>query len=127
MSILFFNVLIKKKSKKNNGNGTFPSNCSSILDYHVMNVEKVEFEFLNLSFSVHSDHSKWAVTQLPNHFIDDSTDGINQGAQVACIGDINRQEDQLTRAGGTVCFLNNTNVWHGYFKLVRDYEKCSLF
>ncbi len=82
-----------------------------------MNIEEVEFDFINLSFSVHKDHSKWAVT----------TSGENStvpASNVACVGDINRQWDQLTRGGGTVCFLNNYNVWSEYHKLVTQIETC---
>jgi deoxyribonuclease-2 len=99
---------------QNNGNGTFPSNCSSDLEYHVMNIEKVKFDFINVNFSVHSDHSKWVVTDTLN---DDQI-------KIACVGDINRQEDQLRRGGGTVCFLNNQNVWNEYHKIVKKFEKC---
>lgn len=106
---------------KNNGNGTFPSNCSSKLNYHVMNIEQVEFNFINISFSVHNDHSKWVVTNELDHFKND-----NDISEIACIGDINRQEDQLRRGGGTVCFLNNHNVWNEYHKTVSKFEDCQF-
>jgi deoxyribonuclease-2 len=105
---------------QNNGNGTFPSNCSSDLEYHVMNIEQVEFDFINVNFSVHNDHSKWVVTAKTETRNDD----LNK---IACIGDINRQTDQLRRGGGTVCFLNNQNVWNEYHKIVSKIEKCPVF
>jgi hypothetical protein len=45
--------------------------------------------------------------------------------KTACIGDINRQEEQFKRSGGTVCFINNENVWAQYHQLVSDIEACS--
>lgn len=93
----------------NNGAGTFDSNCST--QYKVHNIEQVKFDSLGLRFSVHRDHSKWTVS-----------DGLN--AKVACVGDINRQIDQLKRGGGTVCFLNNERVWKQYFNLVDQLEPC---
>ena len=44
--------------------------------------------------------------------------------QSACIGDINRQEEQFKRGGGTVCFLNNPQVWEQYSELVSQIEPC---
>jgi hypothetical protein len=113
----------------NNGAGTLKSNCSQTIKYHVMNVEEVKFDFLNLKFSVHHDHSKWAVTSLNKQQINNAFDlgnnfNIDQSVKIACIGDINRQEEQFKRSGGTVCFLNNENVWNQYFSIVNDVEKC---
>ncbi len=82
-----------------------------------MNIEEVEFDFINLNFSVHNDHSKWTVTTKSDTNNDEMT-------KIACIGDINRQEDQLRRGGGTVCFLNNQNVWNEYHKIVSKIETC---
>jgi hypothetical protein len=92
----------------NNGAGTLDSNCS--YHYQVHNIEQVKFESIGLRFSVHRDHSKWAVTSGSN--------------KVACVGDINRQEEQFRRAGGTVCFARNENVWHQYSQLVDQIEPC---
>jgi deoxyribonuclease II len=44
----------------NNGAGTLSSNCS--IKFQVHNIEEVKFETIGIHFSVHSDHSKWAVT-----------------------------------------------------------------
>jgi hypothetical protein len=125
----------------NNGAGTLTSNCSSSLKYHVMNVETVGFDSFNVKFSVHHDHSKWAVTTSTNgnildHMnmfvdfyssIDESQEaGINvaDAVKITCIGDINRQSEQFKRSGGTVCFSNNTNVWSLYSKLVTSIVSC---
>lgn len=114
-----------------NGAGTLRSNCSTNTEYHVLNIESVRIEAANLKFSVHNDHSKWTVSDLTenlSHFIhaeyDDAENYEDQAGQIACIGDINRQKDQFKRAGGTVCFMNNQNVWEEYHKLVSDVEQC---
>ena len=57
------------------------------------------------------DHSKWVISNGTSY-------------KVACIGDINRQEDQLKRAGGTVCFVNNDKVWSQFNDLVNQIEPC---
>ena len=113
----------------NNGAGTLKSNCSKNLEHHVMNVEEVKFDFLNLKFSVHHDHSKWAVTSFNTEKLfnmDVNNFEINAGVDVkiACVGDINRQEEQFKRSGGTVCFLNNESVWTQYFGIVSNVEQC---
>ena len=85
-----------------------------------MNIEEVKFDILNLKFSVHHDHSKWAVTSFSDNV-------AGQKVKIACIGDINRQEEQFKRSGGTVCFLNNENVWKQYSYIVNDVEQCKKF
>lgn len=104
----------------NNGRGTLQSNCSTEIDYQVHNVEQVNFGSFGVRFSVHHDHSKWAVTT------DKRANSFRMGSpqDVACIGDINRQEEQYKRAGGTVCFVDNRNVWQQYSKLVDQVEPC---
>ena len=101
----------------NNGAGTLKSNCSSA--YQVNNIEKLKLDILGLKFSVHNDHSKWAVTSS-----DDIKDKDDDHVKMACVGDINRQEDQYKRGGGTVCFADNIKVWSKYFDLVDDVEQC---
>lgn len=126
----------------NNGRGTLESNCSTEIQFQVHNIEQVNFRDMGVRFSVHQDHSKWAVTsdkKLNNRFgggkiflscfFDNSIGHLKyktflESVQVACIGDINRQEEQFKRAGGTVCFLHNNNVWNQYSKLVAQIEPC---
>ena len=103
----------------NNGRGTLESNCSADIQFEVHNIEEVNFKELGIRFSVHHDHSKWAVTsdkKMKNQF--------GESRQVACIGDINRQEEQFKRAGGTVCFLDNKIIWNQYATLVSEIEPC---
>ena len=116
----------------NNGAGTFSSNCSAQMKYHVMNIQEVKFDFLNLKFSVHHDHSKWAVTSLKSeenifyfayNFVLKKIGIKKDEDKMGCIGDINRQVDQLNRGGGTVCFINEY-VWEQYYNLISDFDKC---
>ncbi|KAH7719140.1 Deoxyribonuclease II family protein [Aphelenchoides avenae] len=55
------------------------------------------------------DHSKWVVTKDPSW---------------VCIGDVNRQESQAKRGGGTVCF-ENKQIWKFMRDAVDTYECCS--
>lgn len=49
---------------------------------------------------------------------------MSKEKKIACVGDINRQEEQFKRGGGTVCFMDNENVWNQYSKLVAQVEPC---
>lgn len=64
------------------GSGTFDSDCSG--SYESRNILGVQFG--GVSWKTTKDHSKWAVA----------------GSWV-CVGDINRQNGQLKRGGGTYC------------------------
>ena len=109
----------------NNGPGTLKSNCTS--PWNVLNIQHIKFEAAELSFSVHNDHSKWAVSYQENSVNDlfyfDELEKV-QVPKFLCIGDINRQLDQFKRAGGTICFINNTRIWEQYSSLVYDVEDC---
>lgn len=65
-----------------------------------------------VEFRETKDHSKWAVTAKT---ID----------QWVCIGDINRQEHQRLRAGGTIC-TQDVYLCEAFFQLVGKIEKCHL-
>ncbi|XP_041033347.1 deoxyribonuclease-2-alpha-like [Carcharodon carcharias] len=87
---------------------TLPSNCSR--SYAVYNVKTITFP-TDISFSCHVDHSKWCVTR--------------PGGDVkwTCIGDINRDEAQEHRGGGTVC-TDDPVVWHSFLSLVSSCQSC---
>ena len=109
------------------GAGTLKSNCSANLRYHVNNIEELSLDFVapGYKFSVHDDHSKWAVTKSNEGFF-----GVGFGksaysdVRIACIGDINRQEEQFKRGGGTMCFVKNENVWREYSRIVQEIQEC---
>jgi deoxyribonuclease-2 len=80
----------------------------------------------HLSYSYTKDHSKWAVTN------DDAPypEGLGAGTsrhpvapRYACIGDINRQESQRKRGGGTACILDES-VWFSLRSLVAVHDAC---
>ena len=83
-----------------------------------------------MKFSVHHDHSKWAVTSLKTEenffgfYLKKLGFKVDDNVKIGCLGDINRQEDQYRRGGGTVCFLSNENLWEQYYNLVNDFESC---
>lgn len=90
------------------GAGNLPSDCSTS-KWKVINVKQVQvtdqYEFATLK-----DHSKWAV----------SVPGDNE---YVCIGDINRQEHQKLRGGGSVCSQLDEIV-NTYRTMVEDIENC---
>ncbi|GAB1607813.1 plancitoxin-1-like [Argonauta hians] len=90
-----------------NGRGKLASFCEG--DYKVFNIRSIGIG--NSSFSQTRDHSKWAITV--------------KGARknIVCIGDINRQEHQMERAGGTVCF-RDPDVWRSFYRAAKTFEKC---
>jgi len=96
-----------------NGIGTMESNCNTT--YPVHNIDQVYFKNYKANFSVHSDHSKWALSYPTTATTTD---------KYICIGDINRQSSQFKRGGGTLCFKNNLNVWQAYHDIIDRVEPC---
>lgn len=94
----------------NKGQGTLPSSCRT--DHSVANVTKVQISSL-VQWDNHKDHSKWAVTTEES------------GSHSVCIGDINRQNGQKVRGGGTVC-VNDENLWRAFHGMVKGAESCGL-
>ncbi|XP_063709606.1 deoxyribonuclease-2-alpha-like isoform X2 [Culicoides brevitarsis] len=90
------------------GTGNMPSNCT--LMNKVMNVDEIEISAASYDFPTLKDHSKWAVS---------ASDDSNW----ICVGDINRQEHQKQRGGGTVC-QNHKKMSKFYRNLVKDVEPC---
>lgn len=84
-----------------------PSDCShsnKVFNVRSLNVDK-------FSFNTTNDHSKWAVS-------DSKSD-----ASWICIGDINRQESQGRRGGGTTCFQNRA-IARLYQSSIETFECC---
>nr|XP_054608258.1 deoxyribonuclease-2-alpha isoform X2 [Nothobranchius furzeri] len=81
------------------------SNCT--LPHHVYNIKEVRFR-RGGAFSDTQDHSKWCVTS------DDSW---------ACIADMNREESQMTRAGGAIC-TDDSAVGKAFGALISKFDEC---
>ncbi|XP_055377891.1 deoxyribonuclease-2-beta [Condylostylus longicornis] len=88
------------------GEGNLPSDCKK--PTYVYNIKSISLNAFNIKFKTTLDHSKWAVSD---------------GNPWICVGDINRQEHQLIRGGGTVCQLNNV-LANIYNKLINEIENC---
>ena len=94
-----------------NGPGKMGSSCKS--KFEVENIDSLDFNLKaggEVKFTTKHDHAKWAL----------SMDGK---LPYLCIGDINRMNTQLVRAGGTVCFLNKT-AWKAFGGIVDSIETC---
>lgn len=88
------------------GPGNIDSNCTK--PTKVYNIKKISIKSQNIEFSTLHDHSKWM------------TSGVND---LICVGDINRQEHQKVRGGGTVC-MQNEKVSKVYQQTIDDVEEC---
>ncbi|CAH1246795.1 DNASE2 [Branchiostoma lanceolatum] len=75
----------------------------------VKNVKKVKLPY-EVEFASSKDKSKWAVT----------TGGKSKWT---CIGDMDRQEREMKRGGGTLC-LKVPGVWQAFTSAVAETEKC---
>jgi deoxyribonuclease II len=90
------------------GKGNLPSNCTK--SSKVYNIESLRFQDRDgVSFDTMKDHSKWL---------------INRDRGLICVGDINRQEHQLVRGGGTVCTTGLQKIATLYNGLIKDVEPC---
>lgn len=90
--------------------GVLPSDCSEgwkVLDITLLNPGQV------FTYKTSQDHSKWAV----------SPTAAGQGGGWVCVGDINRNEAEEKRGGGTVC-LQDPVVWKAYRTAALDCESC---
>jgi len=87
------------------GPGNIDSDCQK--PSKVYNIQEVSFKSVNISFKTMNDHSKWMVNAEHN---------------LICVGDLNRQEHQKVRGGGTVC--QQTKVSSSYASLVKSIENC---
>lgn len=90
------------------GAGNLPSDCNTS-QWKVMNVKGVEVTD-NYRFATMKDHSKWAVS-------------VPGDRDFICVGDINRQEHQKVRGGGSVCSQIDAIV-QIYRVMVQDIESC---
>uniref|UniRef100_UPI0037E91075 deoxyribonuclease-2-alpha n=1 Tax=Semicossyphus pulcher TaxID=241346 RepID=UPI0037E91075 len=94
--------------------GILPSDCSQgwkVLDIKVINPGQT------FTFKASQDHSKWAVSTKA------AGSGPGGGGGWVCVGDINRNEAEEKRGGGTVC-LHDAVVWKAYRMAALQCEDC---
>uniref|UniRef100_A0A182P5R4 Mitochondrial proton/calcium exchanger protein n=1 Tax=Anopheles epiroticus TaxID=199890 RepID=A0A182P5R4_9DIPT len=93
------------------GSGNLPSECNR--RHSVLNVREVSVGRTD-RFTTLKDHSKWAVG-------DGGTGGTAE--EWICVGDINRQEHQKQRGGGSVCQASR-QVAGLYRGMIDEVEPC---
>ncbi|XP_008046224.1 deoxyribonuclease-2-alpha isoform X2 [Carlito syrichta] len=87
--------------------GILPSNCSGV--WKVLDVTQIDFPGpAGPTFNATEDHSKWCVAT---------------GGPWTCVGDMNRNEGEEHRGGGTVC-AQLPALWKAFQPLVKHFEKC---
>lgn len=100
-----------------NGGGKLPSFCGASdggsYAYTVENVVAVDLGS-GATFTETKDHSKWAVSVDPP----DAYTFL-----WACVGDLNRQSGQESRAGGTLC-IHDADLWRAYNGTIASVEAC---
>ncbi|TDG43772.1 hypothetical protein AWZ03_009804 [Drosophila navojoa] len=101
------------------GAGNLPDSCDKA--NKVFNVQDIANADFRVEFKTTGDHSKWAVSEETGIKLHRWRIG---GGDWICIGDINRQDKQQKRGGGTVCH-KSSRVSDLYRKLVANYEKCN--
>ncbi|XP_034664677.1 plancitoxin-1 [Drosophila subobscura] len=101
------------------GAGNLANRCDS--SDKVFNVESVADLELSVNFKTTQDHSKWAVSRPTGILLYHWRVG---GGDWICVGDINRQQAQLGRGGGTLCH-KSSRVSNLYRNLVANYDKCA--
>lgn len=84
----------------------------NIFYHRVLNIDQIQIDAASYEFESLKDHSKWTV----------SASGDTQNDWI-CVGDINRQEHQKQRGGGTVC-QKHKKIAQFYRKLVKDVKPC---
>ncbi|XP_069571177.1 LOW QUALITY PROTEIN: deoxyribonuclease-2-alpha [Brachyistius frenatus] len=95
--------------------GVLPSDCSlgwKVLDVTLINPGQT------FTFKTSQDHSKWAVSPA-------AAGGGEEEEEEGwvCVGDINRNEAEMKRGGGTVC-LRDAAVWKAYRTAALQCEAC---
>lgn len=93
--------------------GILPSNCS--LGWKVLDIKLIH-PGETFTFKATQDHSKWAVSPK-------AAGWRGGGGGWVCVGDINRNEAEERRGGGTVC-LQDPVVWKAYRTAALQCEAC---
>jgi len=91
------------------GTGDLPSFCKPHYTYDSENVQTVRM-LSTTNWTRTQDHSKWGVS-LPG------------GTTIACVGDINRQQSQYSRGGGTVC-ADDAGLYKAFASILSSEESC---
>jgi len=86
----------------------FDSFCPPKFDYSLVNVATLKLGD-DVAFGETNDHSKWAISIKDPSWV--------------CVGDINHQQSQYTRSGGTMCFQNK-NVHTAYYDMIDTLNSC---
>ncbi|XP_054637808.1 deoxyribonuclease-2-alpha isoform X2 [Dunckerocampus dactyliophorus] len=94
-----------------NSPGILPSNCKQ--GWKVLDILRVSPDG-TFSFKTSKDHSKWAVSPGA---------ASASGGGWVCVGDINRNEAEEKRGGGTVC-QQDAAVWKAYRKAALECQAC---
>lgn len=95
--------------------GILPSDCS--LGWKVLDITLIH-PGQAFTFKASQDHSKWAVSPKA------AREGLaGGGGGWVCVGDINRNEAEEKRGGGTVC-LQDPVVWKAYRTAALECEAC---
>lgn len=92
--------------------GILPSDCSQ--GWKVLDIQLIS-PGGRITFKASNDHSKWAVSTTGG--------GLDGAAGWVCVGDINRNEAEEKRGGGTVC-LQDATVWKAYRTAALECEMC---
>lgn len=87
------------------GPGNIDSNCDK--PSKVYNIDEISLKSTNIIFKTMKDHSKWMVSEQHD---------------LICVGDVNRQDHQKLRGGGTVC--QQSKVSSCYNDLIAGSESC---
>ncbi|XP_051576233.1 deoxyribonuclease-2-alpha-like [Myxocyprinus asiaticus] len=95
--------------------GILPSDCSP--NWEVLNIDLIS-PGQRITFKTTHDHSKWAISA------GDSRKGSRTSGGWVCVGDINRDETEEKRGGGTVCHQDAV-VWKAYRSAALQCETCS--
>lgn len=92
--------------------GVLPSDCS--LGWKVLNLAQLS-PAQRFTYKATKDHSKWAVSPGPSPSSGAMVGGSRAGGTGGwvCVGDINRDEAEEQRGGGTVCHREPA-VWKAY-------------
>jgi len=92
------------------GTNPQPTFCiNDTIQYNVMNVRNLTTAW-GVDYPETKDHSKWCVV---THNLTD----------ILCIGDINRQQSQATRGGGTCCF-KMPQLWTDMTNMIWIADQC---